>query len=491
MNTLAANLVRFGKSFRSEPKASLTAPESLVGPEPKDYTVLVYADGRDGLAPSTLRALNELEAVGSSERVNLVAQVTSQASLRDRHLAQLGAMPTRTYYLQHDESEHVTSPVVREQSQASLEDFVRWGVEKFPAKHYVLIIKQHGMGFSASGKAPMSARQMNAQLERALGDKKLDVIAMDSCQMMQTEVGYQLRGRAEVLTGSPESIWAREYPYRTLAGSIERLAQLPAESQTGARLGQIITRIHEKEVPQGIQTAVDLGAMQKFGGSLQELVDTIVDHKVSPERVYTQLMRSQSLDPGHMDSISYNFRDLGSFLKGLHQDEQLPDQVRAKAAEARQNLQHTTLAHYISDKWKSVKTSTGPTAYLPWAHPGQASLDSYQNLDFARDTGWDKLIDYVFSGAPQPEKSTGSPLSPAKLALRTYKQFIAPYDSSACPYTPSCSQYAREAVETHGLIEGGQHALMRLVGCSGPGGGGADPVPPAHRDDHAHHHHHH
>lgn len=64
---------------------------------------------------------------------------------------------------------------------------------------------------------------------------------------------------------------------------------------------------------------------------------------------------------------------------------------------------------------------------------------------------------------------------------REYKRYVSPYLRTACPYQPSCSSYARQALEHHGLLRGGRLAFMRLVGCSGPGAGGHDPVPGATR----------
>jgi putative membrane protein insertion efficiency factor len=47
----------------------------------------------------------------------------------------------------------------------------------------------------------------------------------------------------------------------------------------------------------------------------------------------------------------------------------------------------------------------------------------------------------------------------------------------SCRFTPSCSQYAIEAVDRHGAIKGGWLALKRLLRCHPWGGCGHDPVP--------------
>lgn len=50
---------------------------------------------------------------------------------------------------------------------------------------------------------------------------------------------------------------------------------------------------------------------------------------------------------------------------------------------------------------------------------------------------------------------------------------------AGCRFTPTCSQYALEAVRRHGALRGGWLALKRLARCHPWGGYGDDPVPPA------------
>ena len=65
----------------------------------------------------------------------------------------------------------------------------------------------------------------------------------------------------------------------------------------------------------------------------------------------------------------------------------------------------------------------------------------------------------------------------ALTALRAYKRLISPLLPAACRYTPTCSEYAAEAIEKHGILRGGTLALRRLVRCGPWHPGGFDPVP--------------
>lgn len=63
-------------------------------------------------------------------------------------------------------------------------------------------------------------------------------------------------------------------------------------------------------------------------------------------------------------------------------------------------------------------------------------------------------------------------------AIRIYQLFISPLLLPSCRYLPSCSEYAAEAIATHGALRGSWLALRRLLRCHPWGGSGYDPVPP-------------
>lgn len=63
-----------------------------------------------------------------------------------------------------------------------------------------------------------------------------------------------------------------------------------------------------------------------------------------------------------------------------------------------------------------------------------------------------------------------------------YRQLISPLLPPMCRFEPSCSQYAREALLTHGALKGTALAVWRVLRCNPLSKGGRyDPVPPAAR----------
>jgi len=62
--------------------------------------------------------------------------------------------------------------------------------------------------------------------------------------------------------------------------------------------------------------------------------------------------------------------------------------------------------------------------------------------------------------------------------IRFYRRYISPLKPPMCRFHPTCSQYAVEAVMTHGIFKGTALGLWRIMRCHPFTEGGHDPVPP-------------
>jgi putative membrane protein insertion efficiency factor len=67
--------------------------------------------------------------------------------------------------------------------------------------------------------------------------------------------------------------------------------------------------------------------------------------------------------------------------------------------------------------------------------------------------------------------------------LRIYRLAVSPWLGSNCRFQPSCSNYAIEALQTHGVLRGSWLAAKRISRCHPWGDSGYDPVPGT-RTDH-------
>jgi hypothetical protein len=84
-------------------------------------------------------------------------------------------------------------------------------------------------------------------------------------------------------------------------------------------------------------------------------------------------------------------------------------------------------------------------------------------------------------GVPSPSRLVrGAVRLPARLVvgvLRLWQLLVSPVYGQTCRFYPSCSAYALEAVDTHGLLRGGWLAARRLARCHPWNPGGVDLVP--------------
>ncbi len=61
--------------------------------------------------------------------------------------------------------------------------------------------------------------------------------------------------------------------------------------------------------------------------------------------------------------------------------------------------------------------------------------------------------------------------------IKFYQLFISSWTPASCRFQPTCSQYAKEALEIHGFFKGGWLAIRRIFSCHPWGRSGYDPVP--------------
>jgi len=87
-------------------------------------------------------------------------------------------------------------------------------------------------------------------------------------------------------------------------------------------------------------------------------------------------------------------------------------------------------------------------------------------------------MNHVCAALRTVRRTAGALCKRALIALvRFYRVAVSPYRPPCCRYTPTCSQYALEALEKYGAWKGGWMALRRFLRCNPFHKGGYDPVP--------------
>lgn len=204
------------------------------------WTVMVYIAAVNDMESVAYFNINQMEKVGSSPALAIIVQLmTKKGSYR--------------YLITRDSDEKIiTSPILASMPHLNtgdpdvLADFIKWGKENYPAKHYALILWNHGSGwkpkstrilpraicFDNVSNDALDTDEMREALEK--GGLKFDFLGMDACLMQMVEVATEVKDWAQVVCGSQEDEPWYGWPYDTF---LSALAQNP--SMDAVQLGTI------------------------------------------------------------------------------------------------------------------------------------------------------------------------------------------------------------------------------------------------------------
>ena len=226
----------------------------------KKWTVMVYMCGDNDLESALIKDLNEMEKVGSSEQVNIVAQLSRSPFYDTSNGNWVGV---RRYFVTKDPYEDPSPEVppnniIRSQMIAdlgwvnmgdkrSLVDFVRWAVQNYPAQRYFLILSDHGSGvrpfrtkvikraiiFSDSFNDYLSNTELKEAFSEirneVLDGKPIEVLGYDASEMSMIENAYQVRHAAKYLIASQLSEPNDGYPYDRFLATLVSNPDMPTE----------------------------------------------------------------------------------------------------------------------------------------------------------------------------------------------------------------------------------------------------------------------
>jgi hypothetical protein len=241
-------------NFNGQASKSLAAPAAsgpaaadaakAAKPKPKEWTVMVFINGKNNLEMAGLYNVNQMEKIGSTKDLNIVVEqgrMNGQAA-GDTDLDGNWTGSRRMLIKKDKDAEKITSPVLQQDKVVDMGDykravdFVKWSKEKFPAKRYMLIIWNHGSGWMDPMKESkgisfddetgnyIRTAQVGLILKEA---GKVDILAFDACLMNMAEVAFEVKDDAQVIVGSEETVPGLGYPYDLFLGA---MAKKPATS---------------------------------------------------------------------------------------------------------------------------------------------------------------------------------------------------------------------------------------------------------------------
>lgn len=207
--------------------------------------------------------------------------------------------------------------------------------------------------------------------------------------------------------------------------------------QTPVQAGELTLEAQQQLAPHARCDALDLRHLPRLDERIDGLTAAVTQHPEAAPFLYGHVLAARSDDGFDFGSPGFDRRDAGSFLRHVAGDERLPQAVRQAAGEAFAALDDLTLGEQF------------PTVRLPWRLDRQAPLEG----------SWGRLAEAIHA---QP----GPAVAPVRGLIGVYQRYVSPELDSGCTGKPSCSQYTKEAIAEHGLVEGAKLGFMRLVACT-------------------------
>ena len=371
-----------------------------------EWTIMVFVNGKNNLEKFALRDVNEMEMIGSTDKVNVVVQLGRMAGFDSSDGDWKGA---RRYLIQKDnDTSKITSPVVQDLGKVDMGDykaaidFGKWAKAKYPAKKYMFIFWNHGAGwikskgiYSNKGISyddetnnHMDTPQMAKVLQEMGG---VTVVGSDACLMQMAEVDYEIKDYVPFIVGSEETEPGDGYTYDLFLGPLVK-----NPTMDGAQLAKVAVdgySNHYDQVGGGYtQSFVRSNALVQFKSLVDAFAEAVMAANDAEAAKYA---RSNAIKFAYPEN-----KDLYDFVR-LVVEKSTNENVKAKGKSLMNYITHNLVGHNRTKDepgswWSSPSELTkakGIAIYIP----NTAVPATYNELQWAKQSKWPAFVAWLAS----------------------------------------------------------------------------------------------
>jgi len=401
---------------------------------------MVYMVGDAGLDYNGFTDLKEMKLAGSTDEVALLAQFCRGVKHR----------PTKRYYLTKDNRDGTLAADVIEDlgetdpaSPETVAEFFCWGMERFPARHYMGVLWGHGTGANdetlpnvivptavdeSQGMETVQVRQRTSgtrgiaispsaaafdafsldsldcvkfqkalQLVRESLGRKLDILGMDSCVMSGAEVCYQVRDSVR-LTVAPEGSGPVDgWPYDKVLGALVENPAMEPKSLAVTIADNFVASYADCEDLSVTQSVCDLDKCDLLASAIDRLAETLLRKLVDVEaKRSVMLARLQVQTYEHTEYI-----DLYDFC-ALLREHSRDDEIRTASSDVMEVISSKGFVVKSLYQGDAMQYSYGLSIYFPLLEVSR----SYERLDIARDTRWVTFLKEYLRKIRRPNRAS-------------------------------------------------------------------------------------
>ncbi|KAF0126627.1 MAG: hypothetical protein FD189_864 [Elusimicrobia bacterium] len=372
-----------------------------------EWTIMVFSSAKNDLERFLLADINEMELVGSTDKVNIVVEV---GRMEGYDASDGNWTGVRRYLIQKDSdmtkmgSEMIQDLGMIDQGDwRNLAAFGKWAKEKYPARKYMLIVSNHGDGWLKNKAAEGRVENKGISYDEESGNHittpelamamreigKVDVFSTDACLMQMAEVVYEIKDLTDFIVGSEETEPGAGYDYETFMGPIAARPEM-----TPIEVGRLTVDAYADQYDKLNQGYTQSLARASAVAGLLTATNSFADAMMaSGEKALAKTARNATINY----AIGEN-RDMYDFTHRVVEGSQ--DQNVKAAGQALMDyitgslMIHNRTRDSQGSFWgppQQYTLSMGMAAYFPYS----GLANGYSELAWARDSRWDEFVTWM------------------------------------------------------------------------------------------------
>lgn len=363
--------------------------------QPKEWTFLVYLNGFNNLDPFGALNINQMERIGSTDRVNVIVQ---WASLQTKTVKRLVIRKDNDF-------NKVTSPVIENLGRVDMGDwktlveFVRWSNQKYPAQKVFVDVWNHGSGWHGKRDGsiiqPMDIsyddlsgnRMTTKQLALAMSESakilghKVDLYASDACLMAMVEVAHEMKDSVSVFAGSEEVEPGAGWPYDTFLARWNAL-QVASPQEVAKALSKEYVKSYQGSSSAVTFSAFDLDRLAPLTRNIREFADSFKNLNASAVK---QVLKAAENAQSFTNSDYVDFIDFLNNVKNAG--------ISSLDTGILSRLTTSTSDFIIANDTYRFPKAYGMAIWIPTSRYEYAQhADLYSQLSFDQTTRWGDVL---------------------------------------------------------------------------------------------------
>jgi hypothetical protein len=375
--------------------AGRTSKKPGRGPKKKRWSILAYIAGDNNLSDAGLEDIRELCAVGASDQVHVGVEIDTYGEHTGSIRYEITA-PDWTGKAYRTVIERL--PEKDTGDPETLSSFLNWGIERYPAKDYLVVVWNHGAGFRSVRRdigyddfgSSLDMPEIEDAFTRAgIGAaNKIGILGFDACLMNMIEIAHHFRDKVGLLVGSQQTEPGDGWPYDAVLKAAKSAA---SRTDLAKQIVKLYMRNYkELGVFDVTQSAIDCSKTEPVVKAMSDLGDLLV-----------QRLPGYRRDLRRIRLLSQNF-EMADYVDLINLMELLVKYLPDSAVKNASNAVAKAASGCIVSADKLGETVRDAHGVSVW-FPGYDQLyfnyrSKYLALSFARKyRGWVRFLDAYYS----------------------------------------------------------------------------------------------